>query len=76
MSEEQITIAQMQKDIDYIKGDISELKKLLSDFIDQADKKYAPRAAWDVLVWAARSAGVIVVGIIVYLILKFGHLAI
>jgi len=76
MSDNEVKMAQMQKDIDYIKGDVSELKKLLSDFIEQADKRYAPRAAWDVLIWAARSAGVIVIGVIVYLILNFGHLAI
>ena len=76
MSDNEVKMAQMQKDIDYIKGDVSELKKLLSDFIEQADSKYAPRAAWDVLVWGARSAGVIVIGVIVYLILRFGHLAI
>lgn len=83
----------MQKDIEYIKQDVGELKDIVTELPQKLENiigmmtkefdrreerynsKYAPKAAWDVLVWAARSVGVIVLGVIVYLILKFGHLA-
>lgn len=66
MSDNEIKIAQMQKDIDYIKQDISELKTLLGDFIEKADKKYAPMYAWKFMMWS----GAIIGSYIIYWAIK------
>lgn len=66
MSDNEIKMAQMQKDIDYVKQDISEVKKLLADFIDRADRKYAPMYAWRFMIWS----GAIIGSYIIYLALK------
>jgi hypothetical protein len=93
MGDNEIKMAQMQKDIDYIKKDMGELKDLVVELPQRLDnavamltkefdrreerynEKYAPMPAWTVLVWAARTAGVSVIGIIIYLIFKYGHIA-
>lgn len=74
MSEEQITIAKMQKDIEYLKSGFDDIKKTLNEFIECADKKYAPREAWEVIVWVARIFGGLVVTALFYLIVVHGKI--
>lgn len=74
MSEEQITIAKMQKDIDYLKEKMDGIDSTLKEFIDRADSKYAPK-------WVADAFKVILyvvatgfLGTAVTLFIKYGHL--
>lgn len=77
MSElDQIKMAQMQKDIDYIREKMDVFDETLKNFVEKADERYAPKWVADVLKWLFYTAGGVVVVTIVYMFIKFGHLAV
>jgi hypothetical protein len=59
----------MQEDIRYIKGDIAEIKGILKDFSCNADKKYSPMAAWNLMKWIGGIIGSILVAGATYVLL-------
>lgn len=60
----------MQEDIKHIKDDILEIKDVMKNFIEQADKKYAGKWVEKILWSVGGVAGTIIVGAILKQIIK------
>lgn len=67
-SKTSITIAEMKKDIDYIKNELGEVKSELHNFINCADKRYASKTVEKIVYGAVGFVLFAVLGAVMFLI--------
>ena len=66
MEKLEIGQAVMTEKVGNIESSIGRVEKQLKDFIETADRKYAPIFAWSVIKWVGAVAGGVVVTALIY----------